>query len=270
LIQLLTVNNERGFTVPTSRFMRGLCYHYGVELHNFAPNAISQAATFVAIYEGFLGIPVNWDLWVHLFRAELHTLATGETRVRQAVRAGGLTFALRDLRKELYLLCTMTSNNADCEKGWFYLCNNGAGLPLHRQGADGEDRRVAPQRVAFLTSAEVEVALHRAAAPGGHRTGSASIIANFHHRRIDPLMERELRIFEMSDTANPTSLVCSRLLQERLLPKYAAIRARLAVSLKSVPHSDDDLWSFVMLPDAPAVSTPLLPAWVFISHSCRS
>jgi hypothetical protein len=83
-------------------------------------------------------------------------------------------------------------------------------------------------------------------------------------------MERELRIFEMSDTANPTSLVCSRLLQERLLPKYAAIRARLAVSLKSVPHSDDDLWSFVMLPDAPAVSTPLLPAWVFISHSCRS
>jgi hypothetical protein len=173
--------HERGFTVPASRFMRGLCYHYGVELHNFAPNAISQAATFIAVYEGFLGIPVNWDLWVHLFRAELHTLATGETRVRQAVRADGLTFALRDLRKELYLLCTMTSNNADCEKGWFYLCNNGAGLRLHRQGADGEDRRVAPQCVAFLASAEVEVALHRAAAPGGHRTGSG-----LDHRQLPP------------------------------------------------------------------------------------
>jgi hypothetical protein len=58
------------------------------------PNAISQAATFVTVCEGFLGIPVNWDLWVHLFRAELHTLATGETRVRRAVRTGGLTFAL--------------------------------------------------------------------------------------------------------------------------------------------------------------------------------
>jgi hypothetical protein len=54
--------HERGFTAPTSRFMRGLCYHYGVELHNFAPNAISQAATFVGICEGLLGIPVNWDL----------------------------------------------------------------------------------------------------------------------------------------------------------------------------------------------------------------
>jgi hypothetical protein len=42
--------------------------------------------------------------------------------------------------------------------------------------------------------------------------GVASIIANFHHRRIIPLMERELRIFEMSDAANPTSLAHSRLL----------------------------------------------------------
>jgi hypothetical protein len=50
--------HERGFTAPTSRFMRGLCYHYEVKLHNFAPNAISQAAFFV-VCEGFLGIPAN-------------------------------------------------------------------------------------------------------------------------------------------------------------------------------------------------------------------
>jgi hypothetical protein len=55
-------HQERGFAARTSRFMRGLCYHYGVELHNFTPNAISQAATFVGVCEGFLGIPVNWDL----------------------------------------------------------------------------------------------------------------------------------------------------------------------------------------------------------------
>jgi hypothetical protein len=45
------------------------------------------------------------------------------------VRSGGLTLALQDTRKELYLPCTMTSNNTDWEKGWFYLRNNGAGLP---------------------------------------------------------------------------------------------------------------------------------------------
>jgi hypothetical protein len=122
-------HHEHGFTAPVSRFMRGLCYHYGVELHNFAPNAISQAATFVGICKGFLGIPVNWDLWVHLFRAKLYTVATAEMRVRRAVRTGGLTFSVRDLRKEWYILCTMTSNNVEWEKGWFYLRNEGAGLP---------------------------------------------------------------------------------------------------------------------------------------------
>jgi hypothetical protein len=33
--------HEHGFTAPASHFMWGLCHHYGVELHNFAPNAIS-------------------------------------------------------------------------------------------------------------------------------------------------------------------------------------------------------------------------------------
>jgi hypothetical protein len=66
---------------------------------------------------------------VHLFHTELHILATGETRVRRVVHADGLTFALRDLRKELYPPCTMTSNNTEWEKGWFYLRNDGADLP---------------------------------------------------------------------------------------------------------------------------------------------
>jgi hypothetical protein len=117
--------HERGFAAPVSRFMRALCYHYGVELHNFTPNAISQAATFVGVCEGFLGIPVNWNLWVHLFSAELHTLTTPEPKIRHTVRAGGM----RNTRRELYVPCTMTSNNVEWERGWFYLHNDGAGLP---------------------------------------------------------------------------------------------------------------------------------------------
>jgi hypothetical protein len=97
--------------------MWGLCYHYGVDLHNFAPNAISQAACFVTVCEGFLGIPTNWDLWVHLFRTELHTLTTGDMRVRRAVHAGDQTFALQDSLKELYPPCMMTSNYVDWDKG---------------------------------------------------------------------------------------------------------------------------------------------------------
>jgi hypothetical protein len=48
--------HARGFATPASRFMCALCYNYGVELRNFMPNAISQAATFIGVCEGFLGI----------------------------------------------------------------------------------------------------------------------------------------------------------------------------------------------------------------------
>jgi hypothetical protein len=52
--------------------MRGLCHHYRVELHNFAPNSISQAAFLVIVCEGFFGIPMHWDLWVNTLVAR-HT-----------------------------------------------------------------------------------------------------------------------------------------------------------------------------------------------------
>jgi hypothetical protein len=121
--------HERGFAAPASRFMRAPCHHYGVELHNFASNAISQAATFVGVCEGYLGIPVNWDLWIHLFRAELCTQPTSAQRTRRAVRAGGMSLSLRGQYKDNYIPCTMTTDNAGWERGWFYLRNDEPGLP---------------------------------------------------------------------------------------------------------------------------------------------
>jgi hypothetical protein len=46
--------------------------------------------------------------------------------------------------------------------------------------------------------------------------GAASVLTNLHHRQIVPLMERELRIFKMTEESDPTTLACSRLLHEHL------------------------------------------------------
>jgi hypothetical protein len=161
--------HECGFTAPASHFMRALCYHYGVELQNFAPNAISQAATFVGVCEGFLGIPVNWDLWVHLFRAELHTLPTSELRTRRVAHAGGLSLAVRTSRKEEYIPCMMTTNNSDWERGWFYLRNAKPCLPLHWQGAPGEGRLLVPRGVPAPAPGVAGLARGRAEEAGGPR-----------------------------------------------------------------------------------------------------
>jgi hypothetical protein len=184
-----------------------LCFHYGVELHNFAPNAISQATTFVGICEGFLGIPVNWDLWIHLFRAGLHTVTMPEPKKCRAVCAGGVTISLRETRREHYIPCTMTSNNTDWERGWFYLRNDEPGLPpwtgkVVREKADSWWHGLSPpSRQDRLDSALKAL---KALADGG--LTATSVLANLHHRRIVPLMERRLRIFEMEETADPVAL----------------------------------------------------------------
>jgi hypothetical protein len=84
---------------------------------------------FVGVCEGFLGILMNWDLWIHLCLAELHTLPTSEPRTRHAAHAGGMSLAVRTQRKEEYNPCTMTTNNSDWERGWFYLRNAEPDLP---------------------------------------------------------------------------------------------------------------------------------------------
>ena len=105
--------HERGFGVPASRFMRALYDYYQMELHNFAPNAISQAAVFFALCEGYLGVEARWDMWVHLFCGELYTNSV-QGQPRRYARAGGLMLHVRGQRENLYIPSKMTTNNT----GW--------------------------------------------------------------------------------------------------------------------------------------------------------
>jgi hypothetical protein len=234
--------------------MRALCHRYGVELHNFAPNAISQAATFVGVCEGYLGIPVNWDLWVHLFRAELFTQSTTEQRTRRAVRAGGMSLALWAQYKDDYIPCTMTTNNAGWERGWFYLRNAEPGLPPYT----GLVRREKPDSWSYGVSTvqhwrwldSLLAALRNLAARG---LTAATVLAFLHHRRVAPLMERPLCVFEMTETVDPVALARSRMLPSPLQREYALTRARGAVDTQLL-HSDRSPWELEMLPTGPLVS----------------
>jgi hypothetical protein len=149
----------------------------------------------------------------------------------------------------------MTSNNAKWEWRWFYLRNDGAGLPPYTgkvlmEKGDSWHHGVSPSSHQVRLDSLL-AALKNLADAG---LGAASVLANLHHRQIVPLMERDLRIHEMSEVANLTSLAHSRFLPDRLSQEYAGTRARRAISLKAVRHSNDDLWSFVMLPGVLAVS----------------
>jgi hypothetical protein len=230
------LHHKHGFTAPASCFMRGLCYHCGVELHNFAPKAILEAATFVGVCEGLLGIPANSDLWVHLFRPELHTLTTPEPPVRRAVRVGGMTILLRESRREFYSPCTMTSNNAEWSGGGSTSATTSPAFPLHRQSSEGEGRLLWHGLLPLSRQDQMESALLALKSLAHVELGAASVLANLHHWRIVLLMERELCIYEMSEEAKPVSLAHLQFLSERFLREYAATRARWVVSLKTIKH----------------------------------
>jgi hypothetical protein len=80
------------------------------------------------------------------------------------------------------------------------------------------------------------------------------VLAHLHHRQVIPLMERPLRIYEMTKIADPVALAKSRLLPGPFPREYAATRARRAIDPKSGRYDDKALWELEMLPTGPLVS----------------
>jgi hypothetical protein len=80
------------------------------------------------------------------------------------------------------------------------------------------------------------------------------VLANLHHRRVVTLMERPLRIYEMTEIADPVALARSRLLPDPFPRAFAATRARRAIDPKSGRCDDMALWALEMLPTGQLVS----------------
>jgi hypothetical protein len=121
--------HERGLGIPTSRFLWALPSWYEVELHIFNPNSITLAAIFITVYEGYLGIPPHWNLWLYLFKAEHFTKAAEGGGSRKMVRAGGCTLQMRQEQSGLYFPAQLMSSNRGWQEGWFYLRNDDGWLP---------------------------------------------------------------------------------------------------------------------------------------------
>jgi hypothetical protein len=80
------------------------------------------------------------------------------------------------------------------------------------------------------------------------------VLAHLHHRRIIPLMERPLRIYQMTEDADPVALAKLRSLPSPLLRDYAATRAGRAIDPKFGHYNEKALWDLEMLPTGQLVS----------------
>jgi hypothetical protein len=189
--------HERGFGVPASRFIRALLHYYGVELHNFNPKSIAQAAIFAAVCEVFLGIDPHCDLWTHLFSAELFASTMEAKKVHMAMRAGGCTLQLRPGRMQQYIPATLVSSNKGWQRWWFYLRNDDGRLPSFSQRvvtAAGTNWHWGATREKQEKLQPLLDALQKLIDDG---LTAAGVVAAIHRRRVLPLAEWRLPLSEM-------------------------------------------------------------------------
>jgi hypothetical protein len=146
---------------------------------------------------GFFGVDPHWDLWTHLFSAELFASTMEAKKVCMAVRVGGCTLQLRPGRAQLYIPAILVSSNKGWQRRWFYLRNDDRRLPSFSQRVvtvAGSNWRWGATREKHEKLQPLLEALQRLRDGG---LTAAGVVAAIHRRRLLPLAERWLPLSEM-------------------------------------------------------------------------
>jgi hypothetical protein len=103
----------RGLSLPAHKFLRGLLFVYGVQLHQLTPNSLLHIACFVTLCEAFLGIDPHWILWKYLFRLR------PSAALAEIPKLGGAIVSVRS--KSQYLEFQMAQSVQGWRQKWFYI-----------------------------------------------------------------------------------------------------------------------------------------------------
>ena len=106
--------------MPVHNIFRRLLFHCQIELQHLNPNGIQHISTFVALCEGFLGIPPIFDLWRYFFVVSIYRLKSHGTFYN--VSAGCASVHLRQC--QFIKMGKLKTSNKGWHKKWFYLKND--------------------------------------------------------------------------------------------------------------------------------------------------
>jgi hypothetical protein len=71
---------ERGFGMPSHRFLRSLLQSYGLELYHLTPSRIMHMVAFMTLCGVFIGIEHHFNLWSYFFGLGYDRAQTQEQR----------------------------------------------------------------------------------------------------------------------------------------------------------------------------------------------
>jgi len=245
--------HRHGMGSPPSRLMRALCLHYGVELQQFSPNAITVAAVFAAVCEGYLGMMPHWELWLHLYRGELFNAPTGTTGVRKPMWAGCLNLVLKTGKSERpreYIPVGLSTTHASWDSQWFYLRNDDDLLPAYTGRLIMERPENWTYDIVQAHQSRLDPLLDAMKKLCLEGLTAALVLSVVHHRRVLPLMSRPLRMDEMGPGVSSRDLEACRMSNEASADDEVAARVRAAIAGDFKPEHVN---GFPMRPDAGSI-----------------
>jgi len=225
--------HRHGLGAPPSHFIGALCHHYGVELQNSSSNAITIAAVFAAVCEGYLGMMPHWELWLHLYKGELFNAPTGTTGVRKPVRAGCLNLVLKMKKTERpweYIPVGLSSNHAGWDSQWFYLRNDDDLLPAYTGCLIMERLENWTYGVVQAHQSRLDPLLDALKKLRLEGLSAALVLSAVHHQRVLPLMSQPLRMDEMGPGVSSRDLEACRVSNKAPADDDVAARVRAAVA----------------------------------------
>ena len=104
---------ECGFRLLIHSFLSKISEYYGVELMNLAPNAIANLSVFVYLYEAYLGIAADLQLFKYFYRMAKSGKTMGTPRE--------CTLRLHDGKADEYIRMYSKSLWSSWKKSWFYM-----------------------------------------------------------------------------------------------------------------------------------------------------
>ncbi len=217
----------RGFSVPTSRFFRGLLHFYKIELVHLNPNSILHIAAFIHLCEAYLGIGPHFALFRYLFQVT--------TRQKSGpVVVGGASIQMRKQRSDKYITLPTRDSLKGWHCRWFYISNPSPALPAYigrppalevswNSFPSAEEMKDVKLLIARLEATKIV-----------SRLSGVAVVRDFIERRIQPIKERHHPAFEDSGREDPTR-ESSRLWVPRALEARTTSLFQTDVSLKDIP-----------------------------------
>ena len=121
--------HERGFSVPASRFLRGVLYENGLELQHLNPNGVLMMSAFATLCEGYLAAAPNFLLFRHFFSFALQkeSVSMGDGHKEQhPAPIGCAGLRRKTARAPSYIPGELPTSNKGWHPRWFYLKNDPA------------------------------------------------------------------------------------------------------------------------------------------------